>query len=130
MTQKLLFSVRLSLSDGIAQPDGWGMAFEDEAAPDLYEPALLLKILQTLYEVKLVLCTAGIPGVNWMRAEEPEEELITVSRLCTCIAMLDSDMQQNIYLIVPEQKTEMIPFENLAAGMIIGEFASFAGYLG
>ena len=130
MTEKLLFSVRLSLSDGIPQPDGWGMAFEDEAAPDLYEPALLLKILQALYDVKLVLCTVGIPGINWMNAEEPEGELITISRLCTCIAMLDSDMQQNIYLIVPEQKSEMIPFENLAAGMIIGEFASFAGYAG
>ncbi|HAG12766.1 MAG TPA: hypothetical protein DCG49_02760 [Ruminococcus sp.] len=129
MTHDLLFSIRLSLSDGIAQPNGWGMAFEDESAPDLYEPALLLKILRTLYDVQIVVCSIGIPHISWMLAAEPEPELIAVSRLCTCIAMLDSDMQENLYLVMPQQMTDVIPFDALASGMIEGEFASFAGFL-
>ncbi|MCQ2417854.1 MAG: hypothetical protein MJ071_08610 [Oscillospiraceae bacterium] len=130
MTGNLIFSIRLSLSDGLPQPYGWGMAFEDECSPDLYEPALLLKILQALFDVQLVACSIGIPGKNWMDADTPETDLIKIGRLCTCIAMLDSDMQQNVYLIIPETESEEIPFENLAAGMILGEFASFGGYLG
>ena len=127
-TDKLFYTIRLCLSDGIEQPDGWGMAFEDLSAPDLYEPALLMKILQALYGVKMVLCSIGIPDVNWMLAAEPESDLIRYSRLCTCVAMLDSDMQQNVQLILPELESAEIPFENLAAGMIQGEFASFAGF--
>lgn len=128
--EDLFYSIRLCLSDGISQPDGWGMAFEDLSAPDLYEPALLLKILQALYGVRLILCSIGIPDINWMLAAERESNLIRYSRLCTCTAMLDSDMQQNVQLILPELDAEDIPFENLAAGMIKGEFASFAGFVG
>ena len=128
-TDKLFFTIRMTLSDGVPQPDGWGMAFEDSAAPDLYEPALLLKIMQTLYGVELVFCTIGIPQINWMLSAEPESDIIRLSRLCTCIAMLDSDLQQNVQLVVSEQKTEEIPFANLASGMIAGEFASFGGFL-
>jgi hypothetical protein len=127
-TDKLFYSIRLCLSDGISQPDGWGMAFEDLSAPDLYEPALLVKILQALYGVKLVLCSIGVPDINWMLSAERESGLIRYSRLCTCIAMIDSDMQQDVQLIMPEIDAEEIPFENLAAGMIQGEFASFAGF--
>ena len=65
-----------------------------------------------------------------MFAAEPEAEILRVSRLCTCIAMLDSDMQQNVQLIVPEIPSDDIPFANLASGMIAGEFASFGGFLG
>ncbi|MBR4201725.1 MAG: hypothetical protein IKQ91_10755 [Oscillospiraceae bacterium] len=126
----VFYSVRLSLSDGIPQPDGWGMAFEDESAPDLYEPALLTTILRALYGVELILCSIGIPDVNWMGAAEPESDLIRLSRLCTCIAMLDSDRQQNVQLAVPEISAEDAPFANLAAGMIAGEFASFGGFMG
>ena len=126
---KLMFTIRLSLSDGIPQPDGWGMAFETESHPDVYEPCLLLNILRELYSVELVSASVGIPGINWMRAEEPEDELIRVSRLCTCIAMVDSNLQQDVKLIIPDI-CEDIPFENLAAGMIGGEFASFAAYAG
>ena len=129
-TDKLFFSIRLTLSDGIPQPDGWGMAFEDSTAPDLYEPALLLKILQALYGVELVFCSIGVPQINWLCAAEPESDLIRLSRLCTCIAMLDSDLQQNVQLVVPEMPTDDIPFANLASGMIAGEFASFGGFLG
>ena len=129
-TDKLFYTIRLTLSDGIPQPDGWGMAFEDSAAPDLYEPALLLKILQALYGVELVFCTIGIPEINWLLAAEPESDLIRLSRMCTCIAMLDSDLQQHVQLVVPEMPTEDIPFANLASGMIAGEFASFGGFLG
>lgn len=124
------YTIRLSLSDGIPQPDGWGMAFEDESAPDLYEPALLLTILRALYGVELVLCSIGIPDVNWLGAAEPESDLIRYSRLCTCIAMLDSDRQKNVQLVVPEIVSEDVPFAELAAGMIAGEFASFGGFLG
>ena len=106
------------------------MAFEDSSAPDLYEPGLLLKIMQALYGVELVFCTIGIPQINWMLAAEPESDLIRLSRLCTCIAMLDSDLQQNVQLVVPELPSEDIPFANLASGMIAGEFASFGGFLG
>lgn len=127
-TDQLFFTIRLCLSDGIEQPDGWGMAFEDLSAPDLYEPALLVKILQALYGVKLVLCSIGIPDVNWMLAPDRESDLIRYSRLCTCVAMLDSDMQQNVQLILPELESAEIPFDHLAAGMIQGEFASFAGF--
>ena len=128
--KNVFFSIALTLSDGIPQPDGWGMAFETESHPDLYEPALLTKILRELYGVQLVCCTVGIPGVNWMQAEEPERESIRVSRLCTCIAMLDSDRQQNVDLIVPQTDAASVPFDCLAAGMIAGEFASFAGFAG
>lgn len=128
-SQKLRFAVRLSLSDGIPQPDGWGMAFETESHPDVYEPCLLLNILRELYGIELVAARVGIPGVNWMRAAEPEDELIRVSRLCTCIAMVDSNLQEGVSLIVPDI-CEEIPFANLAAGMIGGAFASFAGYSG
>lgn len=126
---KLSFAIRLSLSDGIPQPDGWGMAFEVESHPDVYEPCLLLNILRELYGVELVSAGIGIPGINWMRAESPEDELIRVSRLCTCIAMVDSNLQEDVRLIVPDL-CEEIPFANLAAGMIGGAFASFAGYTG
>lgn len=129
-TDKLFYTLRLTLSDGVPQPDGWGMAFEDSAAPDLYEPGLLLKIMQALYGVELVFCAIGIPQINWMLAAEPESDLIRLSRLCTCIAMLDSDLQQNVQLVVPELPSEDIPFANLASGMIAGEFASFGGFLG
>lgn len=130
VSRKLFFTIRLSLSDGIPQPDGWGMAFEDESAPDLYEPALLLTVLRALYGVELVMCSIGIPDVNWMCAEEPESDMLRLSRLCTCVAMLDSDRQQNVQLVVPEISSEEIPFANLAAGMIAGEFASFGGFIG
>lgn len=130
VSRKLFFTIRLSLSDGIPQPEGWGMAFEDEGASDLYEPARLLTVLRAMYGVELVLCTVGIPEVNWMCAEEPESDFIRCSRLCTCVAMLDSDRQQNVQLVVPEIASEEIPFANLAAGMIAGEFASFGGFLG
>lgn len=126
----LFYTIRLCLSDGIPQPDGWGMAFEDESAPDLYEPALLLTIMQALYGIELILCSIGIPDVNWMGAAEKESDLIRYSRLCTCIAMLDSDRQQNVQLVVPELISEDVPFANLAAGMIQGEFASFGGFFG
>lgn len=125
----VFYSIRLTLSDGIPQPDGWGMAFEDSAAPDLYEPALLLKIMRALYGTELVLCTVGIPDINWLCGPQKESDLIRLSRLCTCIAMLDSDLQQNVQLIVPETRSEEIPFANLASGMIAGEFASFGGFL-
>ena len=128
--ERLFYTIRLCLSDGIPQPDGWGMAFENLSAPDIYEPALLLKILQTLYGVKLVLCSIGIPDINWMLSPKRERDLIRYSRLCTCTAMLDSDMQQNVQLILPELDAEEVPFANLAAGMIKGEFASFVGYVG
>lgn len=129
-TDKLFYTIRLTLSDGIPQPDGWGMAFEDSSAPDLYEPGLLLKIMQALYGLELVFCTIGIPKINWMLAAEPESDLIRLSRLCTCIAMLDSDLQQNVQLVIPEFPSDDIPFANLASGMIAGEFASFGGFLG
>ncbi|MBQ3940494.1 MAG: hypothetical protein II723_05210, partial [Oscillospiraceae bacterium] len=90
---------------------------------------LLLNILRELYGVELVSAGIGIPGINWMRAESPEDELIRVSRLCTCIAMVDSNLQEDVRLIVPDL-CEEIPFANLAAGMIGGAFASFAGYTG
>ena len=128
-TDKLFYTIRLTLSDGIPQPDGWGMAFEDSAAPDLYEPALLLKIMQALYSVELVFCAIGIPQINWLCAAEPESDLIRLSRMCTCVAMLDSDLQQSVQLVVPEAGSEDIPFANLASGMIAGEFASFGGFL-
>ena len=130
VSDELFFTIRLCLSDGIPQPDGWGMAFEDLSAPDLYEPALLLKILQTLYGVELVICTIGIPNINWMCEAEAESPLLRYSRLCTCVAMLDSDMQQNVQLVVPELDCEDIPFANLVAGMIEGEFASYGGFSG
>lgn len=123
-------TIRLSLSDGIPQPDGWGMGFEDPSAPDLDEPVLLLEILRELYGVKLVNCTVGIEGLGWMNTDEPEQEIIRISRLCTCIAMADSDLQQNVQLILPEIPGQTVPFENLAAGMVSGEFASYAGYAG
>ena len=128
VSAQMFFTIRLCLSDGIPQPDGWGMAFEDSSAPDLYEPALLLKILQALYGVSLVICSVGIPDINWMCEAQPESDLLRYSRLCTCIAMLDSDLQQNVQLVLPELKTDDIPFANLAAGMISGEFASFGGF--
>ncbi|MBR5372784.1 MAG: hypothetical protein IK130_11290 [Oscillospiraceae bacterium] len=130
MTNDLFFAIRLTISDGIPQPDGWGMAFEDESAPDIYEPALLIKILRALYGLELIACSIGIPDVNWMFAAEPEAEILRVSRLCTCIAMMDSDMQENVQLILPQALHQEIPFESLAAGMIGGEFASFAGFQG
>lgn len=123
-------SIRLSLADGIPQPEGWGMGFEDPSAPDLDEPVLLLEILHALYGVELVSCTVGTEGLNWMEAEEAEREIVSVSRLCTCIAMADSDLQQNVQLVVPELPGQTVPFANLAAGMVAGEFASFAGFLG
>lgn len=129
VSDRMFFTIRLTLSDGIPQPDGWGMAFEDSSAPDLYEPALLLKIMRALYQVELVICTTGIPNINWMCEAQPESDLIRYSRLCTCVAMLDSDLQQNVQLVIPEMDTEDIPFANLAAGMIVGEFASFGGFL-
>lgn len=125
---ELQLAIRLTLADGIAQPDGWGMAFEAESHPDVYEPTLLLRILHALYGVSLVSCTVGIPGLSWMCAEEPESELIRVSRLCTCIAMVDSNLQENVRLILPDTENADIPFDCLAAGMIAGEFASFAAF--
>ena len=104
------------------------MGFEDESAPDIYEPALLIKILRSLYGLELIACSIGIPDINWMFAPEKEAELLTVSRLCTCIAMMDSDMQENVQLIVPQTYHQKIPFDSLAAGMIGGDFASYAGY--
>ena len=128
-TASLFFSIRLSLSDGLPQPDGWGMSISG-SAPDIYEPSLLLKILRELYGAELVSCEIGIPGINWMAEPEAEDEIIRLSRLWTCIAMVDSNLQQNVQLVLPEQAEQTIPFSNLAAGMIGGEFASFAGYLG
>lgn len=122
-------TIRLSLSDGIPQPDGWGMGCEDPEAPDLDEPTLLLEILRMLFGVEMVSCKVGTEGMHWMN-RDAEKELIRISRLCTCIAMADSDLQQNVQLIVPETPVQDIPFESLAAGMIDGEFASFAGYAG
>lgn len=130
MTKELFFAIRLTISDGIPQPDGWGMAFEDEAAPDIYEPALLIKILRTLYGMELIACSIGIPDVNWMFSADREPEILRISRLCTCIAMMDSDMQENVQLILPQSFHQDIPFESLAAGMIGGEFASYAGFTG
>jgi len=129
MTNDLFLTIRLTISDGIPQPDGWGMAFEDESAPDIYEPALLIKILRALYGMELIACSIGIPDVNWMFAPNRESEIIRISRLCTCIAMMDSDMQENVQLILPQEYHQDIPFESLAAGMIGGEFASYAGYV-
>lgn len=130
VSDQFFFTIRLCLSDGIPQPDGWGMAFEDSSAPDLYEPALLLKIMRALYGVEFVICTIGLPNINWMCEAQPESDLIRYSRLCTCIAMLDSDLQQNVQLVVPEIETEDVPFAHLVSGMIAGEFASFGGFLG
>ena len=124
----LICTIRLSLSDGIPQPDGWGMSAFHSHVPDVGEPILLLKILQALYGLETVLCDIGIPNINWLGSAERESDLIRVSRLCTCIAMMDSDMQEHIKLIVPQIEAPDIPFENLAAGMIVNEFASFAGY--
>ncbi len=129
VSEKMFFTIRLCLSDGIPQPDGWCMAFEDSSAPDLYESTLLLQILRTLYQMKLVICTIGIPDINWMCEPVPESALIRYSRLCTCVAMLDSDLQENVQLVIPELNTEEIPFANLASGMIAGEFATFGGFL-
>ena len=128
LSDRMFFTIRLCLSDGIPQPDGWGMAFEDLSAPDLYEPALLLKILQALYGTELVICSIGIPDINWMCEPQPESDLLRYSRLCTCVAMLDSDLQQHVQLVVPELASEDIPFAYLAAGMIAGEFASYGGF--
>ena len=88
---------------------------------------MLLNVLHALYGVTLVSCTIGIPGVSWMNGA-PEPELIRVSRLCSCIAMIDSNLQENVQLILPESGMQEIPFEHLSAGMIGGEFASFAAY--
>lgn len=125
----LFFSIRLCLSDGLPQPDGWGMSMSGNA-PDIYEPSLLLKILHELYGAELISCEIGIPDINWLAAAEAEPEIVRLSRLCTCVAMVDSNLQQNVQLILPELAGQGIPFANLAAGMIAGEFASFAGFLG
>lgn len=129
VSDRIFFTIRLCLSDGVPQPDGWGMAFEDSSAPDLYESTLLLQIMRALYQIELVICTIGIPNINWMCEPQPESALIRYSRLCTCVAMLDSDLQQNVQLVIPKLDTEEIPFANLAAGMIAGEFASFGGFV-
>ncbi len=123
-------TIRLSLADGLPQPGGWGMGYENPDAPDLYEPTLLLEILRALYGVELVCCAVGTAPYHWMQAEKAEREIVRVSRLCTCIAMLDSNRQQNVQLIVPQTDASEIPFPHLAAGMIAGEFASYAGYTG
>jgi len=127
-TDTLFFSIRLCLSDGLPQPDGWGMSIGGNA-PDIYEPSLLLSILRALYGVELVSCEIGIPGINWMMQAEEEAEMLRLSRLCTCVAMIDSNLQQNVQLILPELPGQQIPFCNLAAGMVQNEFASFAGFL-
>ena len=90
--------------------------------------AAAARYMKALYGVELVSCSVGTAQQNWMSAEQPEPEIVRVSRLCTCVAMLDSNRQQNVQLIVPEQPGQGIPFENLAAGMIGGEFASYAGF--
>ena len=89
--------------------------------------AALLELCPDRAAVIAELNAIGIPGVSWMNGA-PEPELIRVSRLCTCIAMVDSNLQENVQLILPESGMQEIPFEHLSAGMIGGEFASFAAY--
>lgn len=126
-TSRAFLSIRLCVSDGLPQPYGFGMAFEDESANDLSESVLLLQILQMLFGVELVFCEVGVKGINWLAKEDAESPVVRESRLCTCIGMLDSAMQQNVKLCVP-QTEEGFPFAHLAAGMIQGEFATFAGF--
>ncbi len=124
--------IRLNLYDGIPQPFGWGMAFEDEYAPDLSEPSLLLRVLHELYDVTLVSCEAGDPHYNphvqcpGGGDDLPEHPLVGISRLCTCTAMVDSALQQNVKLILPNCSYIEAFAPNLGAGMIAEEFASFA----
>lgn len=124
--------IRLSLYDGIEQPYGWGMAFEDAGAPDIAEPALLLRVLHELYDVTLVACEVGVPQYHpyVQRLAEgddlPEHPLMGVSRLCTCTAMLDSALQQNVRLVVPTCRCLQQLAPNVGAAMIAEAFASFA----
>ncbi|MBR6761407.1 MAG: hypothetical protein IKM30_05175 [Oscillospiraceae bacterium] len=124
--------IRLNLYDGIPQPHGWGMAFEDAYAPDLSEPSLLLRVLHELYDVTLVSCEAGDPHYNpYVQCPVegdnlPEHPLVGISRLCTCTAMIDSALQQNVKLILPNCSYLQQLAPHLGAGMIAEEFASFA----
>lgn len=128
MTRDTLLTLRLCLSDGLPKPNGWGMSFSAPSEPDISEPTMLLQVLKMLYGIELVACQIGIPNINWMGAAETEPEIVCVSRLCDCVAQLDSNLQQNVQLIMPQYPLQTIPFRNLAAGMIAGEFATFAGF--
>ena len=129
MANEAFLSLRLCLSDGLPQPYGFGMAFEDQSAPELSESVLLIQILQALFDVQMVACEVGLSDQSWLCSEEKEDAILPTGRLCTCTAMLDSALQQNITLLLPQSAVHNdVPFDNLAAGMISGEFASIAGY--
>lgn len=129
MCGNAFLTLRLCLSDGLPQPYGFGMAFEDESAPELSESVLLIQILQALFGVQMVACEVGISEKTWLCSEKEEDAILPAGRLCTCTAMLDSALQQNVTLLLPQSAVhEDIPFDHLAAGMISGEFASLAGF--
>ncbi len=117
-TETAFLCVRLHLCDHIPQPYGWGMAFEDFDAPDMSEPALLLRILHELYDVTLVACE--------MAASEHDNAVSAISQGCTCTAMVDSALQQQVHLVVPPCKDLSHLAANVGAAMVDEAFASFA----
>lgn len=116
-TNSAFLAIRLNLCDGIAQPHGWGMAFEDFDAPDLSESSLLLQILHGLYDVTLVACEVDAND------RSTADMLSQMSLACTCTAMLDSALQENVHLVMPAC-AELA--ENIGAAMVQKAFASFA----
>ena len=117
-TEKAFLCIRLHLCDMIPQPHGWGMAFEDFDAPDMSEPALLLQILHELYDVTLVACEMA-PAAH-------DDAVLAMSQGCTCNAMVDSALQQQVHLVVPPCKELPHLAANVGAAMVDEAFASFA----
>lgn len=116
-TNSAFLAICLNLCDGIAQPYGWGMAFEDFDAPDISEPSLLLQILRELYDVMLVACEVDANDRG------TADVLAQMSLACTCTAMLDSALQENVHLVMPACSEFA---ENIGAAMVQKAFASFA----
>ncbi len=116
-TSSAFLAIRLNLCDGVAQPYGWGMAFEDFDAPDMSEPALLLQVLHALYDVTLVACEVDAND------RSTADVLSQMSLACTCTAMLDSALQENVHLVMPACD---VLTEQIGAAMVHEAFASFA----
>ena len=126
---------RMNLYDGLAYPWGFGVSEGTGLAPDMTEPARLVKLLYQESDIQLLNFTIGNPYFNphvnrpydsgpYIPEEHPLEG---VARMCSCVGQVKQSVP-GLTVITSGLSYLRQYSANLAAGMLENGLADMAGF--
>ncbi len=126
---------RMNLYDGLAYPWGFGVSEGTGLAPDMTEPARLVKLLYQESDIQLLNFTIGNPYFNphvnrpydsgpYIPEEHPLEG---VARMCSCVGQVKQSVPG--LTVITSGLSYLRQYSvNLAAGMLENDLADMAGF--